>query len=88
MNPENLPILYIKSGCPWCEDAAGFLDEHGIGYRRKNIEKDPAARTEMETLSGQSKVPVLDWHGTVLTDFGTDELVPFLRSRNVKLEDS
>jgi hypothetical protein len=48
----------------------------------------PDARATLERVSGQSKVPTLDWHGQVLADFSTDELVPFLRSRNVKLEDS
>lgn len=85
---KDLPILYIKPDCPWCHEAVEFLDEHGIPYRRVDIGQDSGARQEMERVSGQSKVPTLDWHGQVLADFGVDELVPFLRSRNVKLEDS
>lgn len=84
---SDLPILYIKPACPWCQEAMGFLDEHGIPYRRVDVQS-PGARGEMERISGQGKVPTLDWHGEVLADFGLDELVPFLRSRNVKLEDS
>ncbi|MES2695282.1 MAG: hypothetical protein V4773_17535 [Verrucomicrobiota bacterium] len=42
----------------------------------------------MQKKSGQTKAPTLDWKGKILADFGTDELVPFLRDRNVKLEDS
>ena len=41
----------------------------------------------MFNLSRQSKAPVLDWHGKILTDFGVDELVPFLQKQNVKLAD-
>lgn len=83
-----LPVLYVKADCPWCIEVVDFLDEHGIPYRRIDIAENGAARAEMEQLSRQGKVPTMDWHGEVLADFGVDELVPFLRSRNVKLEDS
>lgn len=85
---KELPILYIKRGCPWCQEAVEFLDGHGIGYRLKEVTGDAAAFTEMQKKSGQTKAPTLDWNGKILADFGTDELVPFLRDQNVKLEDS
>lgn len=85
---ESLPLLYVKSGCPWCAEVIGFLREHGIGYREKNVTDDPVARQEMERKSGQTKAPTLDWHGKILADFGLDELKPFLQGQNVKFEDS
>lgn len=85
---ENLPILYVKTGCPWCSEAVEFLDDHGVGYRLRDVTRDPVAFTEMQKKSGQTKAPTLDWNGKILADFGTDELVPFLRTQNVKLEDS
>jgi len=88
MATENLPILYVKPGCPWCEEAIAFLSEKGIGYREKNVIADEAARAELEQKSRQTRAPTLDWHGQILADFGIDELVPFLRKQNVKLEDS
>lgn len=86
--PEDLPILYVKSGCPWCLEVTAFLSENGVGYREKNVTNDSAAMTEMQRKSGQSKAPVLDWHGEILADFGVDELVPFLHQHSVELEDS
>jgi glutaredoxin len=85
---KELPILYIKQGCQWCVEAVAFLDEHGVGYRLQEVTSDANAFAEMTRKSGQSKTPTLDWNGTILADFGTDELVPFLQSRGVKLEDS
>lgn len=85
---EKLPILYIKPRCPWCQEAVEFLDGHGVSYRLKDVTNDPAALAEMQEKSGQDRAPTLDWHGKVLADFGPEELVPFLRDRNVKLEDS
>jgi glutaredoxin 3 len=85
---KELPILYTKKGCPWCEEAVAFLDEHGVGYRLKEVTSDASAMAEMMRKSGQIKAPTLDWNGTILADFGTEQLVPFLQNRGVKLEDS
>lgn len=85
---DNLPILYVKPGCPWCTEAVEFLDGRGVGYRLKDVTRDPAAFAEMQKKSGQTKAPTLDWNGKILADFGADELVPFLQAQNVKLEDS
>lgn len=83
-----LPVLYIKPGCTICEEVVAFLDEHGVAYREVDICDRPSGRTEMEKKTGQSAVPVLDWHGRVLLGFDKEELVAFLQSRDVKLEDS
>jgi glutaredoxin 3 len=88
MQAETLPILYIKTGCPWCHEVVEFMDSHGVSYREQNVSEDPNAMKEMQQKSGQTRAPTLDWHGKNLADFGVDELVPFLRKQNVKLEDS
>jgi glutaredoxin len=85
---KELPILYTKQGCPWCQEAVNFLDEHGVGYRLKDVTGDADAFSELQRKSGQTRAPTLDWDGRILADFGTEELVPFLRDRGVKLEDS
>jgi glutaredoxin 3 len=79
----NLPILYIKRGCPWCDEAIDYLNREKIEVRTVNVSADREAMREMVDLSGQSKAPTLDWHGEVLADFGVDELVPFLKKRGV-----
>jgi glutaredoxin 3 len=86
--PKELPILYTKRGCPWCDAVVEFLDGNGVSYRLKEVTADAEAYREMETKSGQTKAPTLDWNGKVLADFGVEELVPFLQGQNVKLEDS
>ncbi len=85
---EPLPILYVKTGCPWCTEVIDFLSEHGIGYRLQNVSQDSTALAEMERISRQTKAPVLDWHGRILADFGVTELKPFLRQQNLQFEDS
>lgn len=85
---DDLPILYVKTGCPWCDEARDFLVGHGISHRERNVTTDDGAREDMHRLSGQTKAPTLDWHGHVLADFDVEELVDFLHEHNVVLEDS
>ncbi len=75
---DSLPRLFVKTGCPWCHEVMEYLDAGNMGYEKITVTGDAAAMQEMVELSGQSKAPVLDWHGKVLADFGVEELVPFL----------
>ena len=78
----SLPVLYIKPGCPWCDEVIDYLDRQRIDYETVVVSGNREAMAEMVALSGQSKAPTLDWHGRVLADFGVEELIPFLRKVN------
>ncbi len=78
---SDLPVLYIKPGCPWCEEVVQHLERKKIPVRKVVVSGDREAMQEMIDLSGQSKAPTMDWHGELLIDFGVDELVPFLKKR-------
>jgi len=79
----SLPILYIKPGCPWCDDVVDFLNRKRIEVETVIVSGNREAMREMVDLSGQSKAPTMDWHGDVLADFGVEELVPFLQKRGI-----
>lgn len=79
----NLPILYIKRGCSWCDEVVDYLDRKQIEVQTLMVSGNREAMEEMVELSGQSKAPTMDWHGEVLADFGVDELVPFLKKHGV-----
>lgn len=76
-----MPILYIKPGCPWCEDVLAYLKQHSLEVETVIVSGNPEKMQEMIELSGQSKAPTMNWHGEVLADFGVEELVPFLKER-------
>jgi glutaredoxin 3 len=77
------PFLYLKSGCPWCDEAEDYLKDHGIAYGSADVTSDPIAFAEMKRLSGQTKAPTMRWDDEILADFGTEELEEFLRARHV-----
>lgn len=79
----DLPILYIKPGCPWCDEVTAYLDHKNIEVETVIVSGNREAMQEMIDLSGQSKAPTMDWHGEVLADFGVDELIPFLKQRGI-----
>jgi glutaredoxin 3 len=79
----SLPVLYIKPGCPWCEEVVHFLDRRNIEVHTRIVSGNREAMQEMVELSGQTKAPTMDWHGHVLADFGVDELIPFLKTHGV-----
>ena len=85
---NDLSVFYVKSGCRSCDESIAFLDEHGIPYHQADIARNASAAEALQKLSGQCRVPTLDWHGHVLIDFGLEELVPSLRARNVRQEDN
>jgi len=81
MNIPIVPILYTKTGCPWCAEGRVVLDRQGVSYSERNVTIDAGAAADMRRISGQTKAPVLDWSGEILADFGAAELEPFLAGR-------
>lgn len=76
-------ILYVKTGCPWCEEALDYLDQKKIPYEKRVVSGNAKLMKEMEDLSGQTRAPTLSLKGKVLADFGVDELVPFLKQHGL-----
>ncbi|CAI9085475.1 glutaredoxin family protein [Candidatus Methylacidiphilum fumarolicum] len=77
-------ILYVKEGCPWCEEAEDLLKKFGITYQRIDVLKDKASYQRMVKISGQSRAPTLEWEDDVLADFGGKELLDFFHKKRIK----
>ena len=77
--------LYVKVWCPWCVSGRDWLDSRGYKYQLIDVEANRADYDEMIRLSGQSKTPTLVIaDGTVLPDFGPDELAAFVAKHNLR----
>lgn len=66
--------LFIKPGCPWCDEAMDWLNKKGVRYETLDVIRNAAARAEMLKLTGQTKAPSIEVDGKILADFGADEL--------------
>lgn len=72
-------ILFIKRGCPWCDDAEAWLKARRVAYTAQDVLSNPDTYATMRKLSGQGKAPVLVTEdGRILADFGSEELPGFL----------
>ncbi len=78
-------ILYVKSGCPWCIDAVGYLNERGYRYQEVDVSRDRAAFAKMQEVSGQTRAPTLQiGEDLVLADFDNRQLETFLTKHGLK----
>lgn len=80
-SPGVVPTVFVKTGCPWCDEVLEYLDERSIPFTKVVVSGDADAMQRMVDLSGQTKAPTMDWDGEILADFGVEELAPFLRER-------
>jgi len=81
---EHPPLrIYIKPGCPWCDDALAFLDREGLSYESIDVTADRDAFREMAQIFGQTSAPSLTCGELKLADFGVDELIPFLERHGI-----
>lgn len=78
-----IPILYVKPGCPWCDDVLRYLADQQIEHQTVVVSGNREAMQTMQEISGQTKAPTLDWNGEILADFGVDELKPFLKKQGI-----
>ncbi|NBV85705.1 MAG: glutaredoxin family protein [Verrucomicrobia bacterium] len=70
--------LYVKVWCPWCVKAVEALDALACRYTVHDVEREPGAAAAMHAISGQTRVPTMQVGTDVLSDFGPEEVEPFL----------
>ena len=61
--------IYSADWCAFCHMAKRYLDDKGIKYTVKDVEKDPAFAQESVTKSGQTGIPVIDIDGQIIVGF-------------------
>jgi glutaredoxin len=79
MKPK--PILFIKSGCPWCREALGFFSEQGIDLDVQDVNESASAYQRMIAVSDQTKTPTFEYDDFVVADFDVEEFVEELDQR-------
>lgn len=75
--------VYTKTGCPWCIDVIKFLRDKGISFVEKNVREDETYFVEMETISGQTKAPVVVIDGVVLADTDKEAVEEYLKDKRI-----
>lgn len=69
----NTPILYIKNGCPWCEEALSYFRTNNVQLETREVRSNKVFMEQMVKLSGQSKTPTLVLGDFIVADFDIGE---------------
>jgi glutaredoxin len=69
----NLPILFVKQGCPWCVEALEYFQEIDLSLDIVDVRQSPDKMDELFACSGQGLTPTLKNGDFVVADFDIGE---------------
>jgi len=78
---NNTPIIYIKSGCPWCREALAFFSQHGVELKVRDVNENKGHLKRMMEISGQTLTPTFEYKDFMVADFSVQEFVDQLEQR-------
>lgn len=71
-------ILYVKTGCPWCQGVLDLFAEKKVAFELRNVTENKAYFDEMVQKSGQTKAPTLDIDGKIYADSDREQVAKVL----------
>lgn len=79
-------VLYSASWCGVCKATRRFLEQQGVAFTEKDVEKDPGANAEMQRkarAAGKTPrgVPVIDFGGEIILGFDQGRLRQLIDGR-------
>ncbi len=78
-----MPILYVKTGCPFCAKVFRAAEDLHISFDEKNI-ADPAVAEELIARGGKRQVPYLVDNDVEM--YESDDIVAYLTEKHAKAE--
>lgn len=73
-------VVYTTSWCGWCRKTLAWLDAKGVDYVNKDIERDPAHRSELVRKTGSTSIPVVEIDGTLVQGYNPGRMGALLDS--------
>ena len=58
-------IMYVKPGCPYCQQARGWLESQGLNWEERDATANPEWKSELFMYSPQGVVPTIVEGGAV-----------------------
>ena len=73
MSTSATPILYVKSGCPWCVEALSYFQSVNVQLEVREVRTNKVFMDQMVSLSGQTKTPTFALGDFIVADFDVSE---------------
>jgi glutaredoxin len=70
--------VYTAPWCGWCRKTLAFLDERGVDYVNKDIEKDEEYAAELQEKTGGRSIPVVEIDGSMIRGYSPHEMATLL----------
>ena len=77
----NRLILYVKTGCPWCQKVLDFASGEGIEFELRNI-ADAGIADELIARGGKRQVPYLVDEKSATEMYESADIIEYLKIRN------
>lgn len=78
---QDTPILFIKAGCPWCNEALAFFSQKGVALDIRDVNQSSEDRNRLKEISGQTKTPTMEFGDFIVADFDVDEFQAAVNKR-------
>jgi glutaredoxin len=84
--PEGSVLVYSAVWCGFCKKAKAWLNEKGVPYIERDVEKMPGAQAELQEKLKRANVPgggipVIDWGGSIVMGFDVPALERLLKEK-------
>jgi len=77
-------ILYLKTGCPFCQRVLDYASEHNIPLQEKNIYHEEQNLKELLQIGGKQQVPFLLDESADISLYESDDIVEYLQQRYLR----
>jgi glutaredoxin len=71
-------VVYTTAWCPWCRKTLAWLDEQGVPYVNKDIERNLDWRRELIEKTGQAAIPVVEIDEQIIRGFDPERMEQLL----------
>jgi len=71
-------VVYTTSWCGWCRKTIAWLNEQGVDYENRDIERNPAWRDELIEKTGGTSIPVVEIDGELIRGFSPGRMAELL----------
>lgn len=62
-------VVYTTSWCGWCRKTLAWLDERGVDYENRDIERSDSWRDELVEKTGSVSIPVVEIDGQIVRGY-------------------